>query len=283
MKIPWVGRGLRAVFFFTLLGFGLGAVPLRADEPVIDARSAAVLAAASAFYAGLQSFQVDGVVTMKVERPGSRSAFDEGFTMAMARPGSFAFVKTSGINTGTALVSDGKLAKAYLSLQKEYLSAAAPEDFSELITSTTLMNYGRVLVNASLFKALLAKYPFGTLATSRATGVYIGSEKIGNTDADHLQLTELGAVSDLWFASGSSPVLLQYRWTFTRPGSAAADPAAPKSEQDYVFSNWKLNPAVPAEQFAFDPPTDAAQVEAFSMPGQKEEAPSWLKKSTASP
>ena len=42
---------------------------------------------------------------MKVVRTGSRSEFDEGFTVAMARPGSFAFVKTSGINTGTALVA----------------------------------------------------------------------------------------------------------------------------------------------------------------------------------
>ncbi len=271
MEKPWVGRGWRLLVFL-LLGFCADPVLLRADEPSIDAKSSDVLAAACAFYTGLQSFQADGAATTKTEMTGVRQEVDETFAVAMARPASFLFVKKSGLDSGSALVSNGKTVAAYVALQKEYLTAPAPADLSGLLTPGTVLTYGRVLVNTDVFKAFLAKYPFGAIANRRVTGVYAGAEKIGDADTDHLQLTGMGAVTDLWFATGSSPFLLQFRWTLNRPSG--------KSEATYAFSNWRSNAALPPEQFVFSPPPDAVLVTNFSMPGQQEEVPAWLKKAS---
>ncbi len=269
-------RGLASLLF---LGLAFSsALPLRADDPALDAKTLEILGNASGFYADLSSFQADGSNVLKNNHPelGIKMEATETFSIAMSRPDSFAFVKKSGVGSGGMLLSNGKTTAAYVissvpnGNKKEYLLAPAPPELSELLTTNTQLSYGRVLVNTALFEALLAKYPFGPLVNRWTSGTYVGPEKIGEIPAEHVRLTsilrERKSTTDLWFASGQSPFLVQASWALDS-----------QTGNTLTFSNWRTNEALSTEQFEFHPPEDATRVTDFSMPTRKEEPPPWVK------
>ncbi|SDU04004.1 hypothetical protein SAMN05444156_1608 [Verrucomicrobium sp. GAS474] len=248
----------------------------------LDAKSTEILGAASAFYAGLKTFQVEEHVVLKNSITALQTKTETGadFHLALSRPGCFASTNQGGI-MGGMLLSDGKTATAYFAFpfpapgKKEYIASPAPADVGDLFTMSTKLKYGRVVLYTPLIESLLAKYPFAPLVVAGHTsGAYVGSEKIGETPCDHLRLTtkvgENETITDLWFTSGAAPLLQQAETSSMMPGRTFS--------YTFAFSGWKTNEPVPPEQFTFTPPEGAVPVSEFSMPERKSETPPWVKK-----
>ena len=268
MGMPW---GSRLLLFGAALGWGgfgptLPAEPVpenRSPAPSLDAQAAQVVAAAGSFYLGLQSFQADGASVQRYGRAAETHEDAGTFSVAMARPASFAFErKTAGLEG--LLVSDGETLTTCLPRGKAFLSRPAPADVSQMIHPSTDHDLDiRVVGSYAVFQALLSSHPFQNL-TKKMSGAYLGSERIGETATDHLRFTEAQSTKtrtlDLWFAQGAAPFLVQARQAYTAiflPGVLAAPLpdgwSVPHGEDTLTFSNWRFNESVPSERFRFQP------------------------------
>jgi peroxiredoxin len=281
---------MRSIVRYSLTFLALGALQVHAADsapspapapkiaPQIDPKADAVLTSAGNYYSGLQSFQTAISATMKVEMKGMKTEMESDYAVAMARPNSFALILQSGMMGGT-LVSDGKTAITYVPILKQYTSGEAPKLLSDLLDpmSMALITSGFPLG----LEPLLSKDPIKSYHEHLTKAAYVGLEKIGDTPAQHIHLESGPYLTDLWFADGDAPLLLQSEVKLDnrqimkslsdeQKKKMPAGMADMKTERINVFSGWKTNQGVPPAVFTFQPPDGAKLVPGFGGQGGPE-------------
>jgi hypothetical protein len=258
------------------------APPADASTSAIDPKAQALIEAVGKYYAGLSSFQVDLASTMKVEMKSMKTEMASTYAAGMSRPNSFALILQSGI-LGETIISDGKKSIIYMPILRQYTFKDAPTHLDKVLDPdpvTSAMMTGGLPFGLN---QLLASDPAQAYLEHASKVVFIGPDKVGDAAAQHVQVTQDNYITDLWFADGPSPLLLQAEVKLDMTAMQAAlkklptatqpkmppgfpDIASVKTERLNVFTNWKVNQAVPASFFVFQPPPDAKLVSSFLPP-----------------
>lgn len=150
------------------------------------------------------------------------------------------------------IYSDGKTISSYRPGVKQYMSADAPPDPRQILATGGL--------GTAYLRGFLVPEPGVALLTGVIKAVYVGAEKLDDADTHHLRCeTGRGLAWDLWLLAGERPLLRRLALQFDHaPFTAEKDVSG---SMVFNYTNWKLDPDLPADSFIFTPPEGVQKVE----------------------
>ncbi|HWB13468.1 MAG TPA: DUF2092 domain-containing protein [Pirellulales bacterium] len=239
--------------------------PAPASEAADDAY--AVLRRVSSFYQKTKSFQVDYSLETFVGG-GESVASQSQAKITFERPNRFAMHGGGGWE-GPDVVCDGKRVWMSTPSLSEYTQSPAPQSLDQLLTNSGAKGWRPLL-------ELFSERAYELLMGNVRRGDYIGLEKIGDVEVDHLRFECHEFNWDAWVAIGERPRLLRAR--FELPSAAGdAKSRGPHATclntilvQDY--DNWRFDEPTPSDAFAFEPPPSAKKVDNLSLSGRRRPA-----------
>ncbi|MDZ7589349.1 MAG: DUF2092 domain-containing protein [Rubrivivax sp.] len=250
MKLDrWVGRGLRAVTVFGLVG--ACAVPALAAEG-INPHADEILRAMSRFLAGTSAFSVSADIGNEIiTEQGQKLQFNSTATAVVQRPSRLHITRHGRLADaevfydGKQLTLYGKTANAYM--QKD-LTGTLDSALSALETGLGISLPGGDLLVAD---------PYTVLASGVVSSGYYGIDFVGGMAAHHLAFRTAMVDWQLWVKEGNEPLPLKYvittKWTTGAP------------QYSVQFSNWNTRPAIAATRFSFAAPKDAVRLDALAV------------------
>lgn len=157
-------------------------------------------------------------------------------------------LEVTGDVRNSILTYDGKTVTFLDPAQKFYSQLDAPGNIDD--TLTLLMN--RFQTSFPVAGVMFAD-PFEKMKDGLKTAVDLGVAKVDGVDCRHLLFGEDDADWQVWVEAGKQPLPRRLSVVYKNA------PGAPRVLA--AFSDWKINPAVPAARFSFVKPTGATKVE----------------------
>ncbi len=227
-----------------------------ADDPL------ALLRAAIGRIESAAAFTADFEFAVRVGLPGLEHGRFARYKIAAQRPNRFLFLRTEG-DMGATVVSDGKTLTQYVAELHQYTQSEAPESLDEFSTSVT----GMMLIEGGMggfMMALLADDPVERLTSSVTSSEYLGEEVIDGKQCHHLRLVQPEWDVDLWITSGDEPKLRRIRPDLSKQLGEEERELGFAIAISLEFGQWKFDPELSVERFAFTPPATANLVDELS-------------------
>jgi len=215
-----------------------------------------------------KSFSADLTMVMNTQMQGAKQEMTTEYSLAAQRPNRFAMVLKKGL-MGSTLVCDGAKLYTCLPMLKRYTESQAPAELSDVMTDSGSPGaMGGMAGGGAIIGALLAKDFRATILEGVTSAQYVGDEKLGDGDCQHLKFTRERFDWDLWVQAGKQPLVRKVTVDLApAAGGRSGGKSAPKGLEEALkdmkmtvtleFKNWSLNPDLPASRFAFVPPEGA--------------------------
>ncbi|HVZ93610.1 MAG TPA: redoxin family protein [Phycisphaerales bacterium] len=242
------------------------------SSPTIDAKSKEVFDAISAFYDKQNSISSNAVLKVNFSGPMGKQEQTVNSTLAVTRPNKLAY-SAVGTQTGDQkLVCDGSKIwssmKAGGGMLNVYSEDVAPETFEGVRRHPDLALFDGGAGQLDMFMAFLTPDAGMASVQNVKSAEYLGEQESEGSKHHRIKLTrvmrELPGMPEvpceLWVQSGDSPWILR----IIMDADAFSAVLAPQTggariEMTATLSDWKAGD-VPADRFAFTPPSDAQKV-----------------------
>jgi hypothetical protein len=222
------------------------------EGPAKDERALAILRRTSETLARMKSFGFAVRSLQPVPVPGGQWASLVGrYRVAVQRPDRLQ-VDQGGDLFPQRLYYDGKRVSFWSPERRAYAREPAPPTLDALLAR--LPGSGE---HSLPFADALLSNPWEAWEKEILAAVYVGESASASGPLDHVAVTSEGVDWQLWVdRKDRLPRLV-----------LAVHTSVPRSPVVMVeFSDWKVNPQLPASTFAFEPPPGATRIE-FRSPG----------------
>jgi len=219
-----------------------------ATQGAIDPKADALLRKMSADLAGMKSFRFDAEHVMEVvTKQGEKIHSVAESTVWVQRPNKLRTDRMGPLG-GATFYYDGKTVSIYGKRDNLYATAKAPDNLDATI------DFARDQLSIDAPGAdLLYSNPYAALMEDVVSGRYMGSEPVGNRMCHHLAYRGTETDWQLWIEDG--PRALPCRFVINSKKVTGSP------EYAVATSNWKVEPALPPETFAFTPPPGAGKID----------------------
>ena len=232
----------------------------------------ALLKAAGTFYANAQSIQVDSELALQQEVGGNAQKMAQERKFALEKPNKWV-IATEGGPSSIDMISNGKTLVQFNRQQNSYLEMEAPENLNALLGESSQGPPASQLLSQAgmFFGKLIAEDPYQALREHATQVGYLGQEEVAGKQAHRVVISSNIFRSDFWISAGPEPLILKVDSdlslaikTLIPPGANQGDVRMTVSES---FHNWRVNQAIPAETFAFNPPPGAQKIDPGALGG----------------
>jgi peroxiredoxin len=207
------------------------------------------------------------VTTIDIESKGVKNHMETKMALRMERPNRLSLVVAQGV-MGITLVSDGKQLIQYMPALKRYSIQEAPADFAGLSEKGVALGIPVVGGTATMIPTDADEF-FEEITSGVTKSEYLGTEKIGDAECDHLRFIREDLSWDIWIETGEKPLV---RKILPDLSKQFAQMEGTKISFVVEFSDWDIAPKFTDTDFAFTPPADAEKVESlFEGLGRGEE------------
>jgi peroxiredoxin len=215
----------------------------------------------------LPAFSCAVEFTIHFQAQGRENNSSTSMDIRLQRPNRLAIVITNG-DMGMTVVSDGKNVTQYMPSLKRYVVSEAPGTLAELSHAegiTLGMGAGLLPIDGDEF--------YKTLTAGVTASEYLGTEKIGDVLCHHLKFTQESFNWELWVEVGDRP--LPHKVVPDFSGRMANRPGMEDAKLEYIvtLSNWNVAPKFTDDDFKFEPPAGAEQVDSLFEGMEREEGP----------
>ena len=222
--------------------------PASAPAEIKDERALKLLKAMSDTLAKAQSFSfaVRGLVPTVAPTGQSINLFASS-RVVMQRPDKL-FVEARGDMFPSDIFYNGKTVTVMSLDKKFYVQQPATGAGFDAFAQSAQPGSDAV----APFFDMLSPDPYATLTQDFTSALLVGQSTIGGVKADHLAFTAKGIDWEIWIgAADKLPRLMVVSYRI------------PERQRTFTveFSNWKLNPAIPAQTFNATIPLGAAKLE----------------------
>ncbi|HVU88863.1 MAG TPA: DUF2092 domain-containing protein [Pirellulales bacterium] len=237
--------------------------------PAIDPQAAKVLSDWGKYTAQLQGFSATIKASMEA-RQGELSQEREVTTQVTAqRPNKLSLNLKTGQDSAD-LVCDGKSLTVSLTTAKKYFideTAERVSSWSKILENpiaAAIITQGNA---GAIMAALFADDPNAKLLSSIESATYGGEVMLDGTKCHLIQAVGKDTDWQLWIDAGPKPLLRQFVPDLNKAMAklAAAQgrqaPADLRIKSTSVFTDWKENPTLAADTFAFSPPLGAVKID----------------------
>jgi len=196
------------------------------------------------------------VATLEVKAEGQEVNQVGKMTVRMQRPNRLALILDEG-EMGMTVVSDGKRLTQCLPPLKRYVTLDAPKEYAEMTSIGIPLKFTVLGSTGALIPPPDGKKYFKTLTAGVKTSAYVGKEKVGNVQCDHLRFEQEQFDWDIWIEEGKRPVPHKVMLDLAKQvGSNRA-----KVHYTAAFSDWNAGPKFTDADFTFKPPASAEEVD----------------------
>jgi hypothetical protein len=236
------------------------ALPENVPHPVMDQRALGLLKRMSETLTSAKSYTYRSQGSGEI--PASTGQFLTFFAenhIALERPNKLR-AEITGDVPNFRIIYDGAKVWAYDPGKNLYAAAEAPASIDD--TLKFLMDKAGIQFPAA---DLMTSDPYAAMSKDNISAFVVGPSLVDGHACDHLALIGPGVNWEIWIDSGREALPRRLAITYKEATNF------PRYRVD--FFDWKLNPTLPAGQFAFKPPKDAKQTEFESQVGQEFETP----------
>ncbi len=156
------------------------------------------------------------------------------------------YIKTQGDKGHRGFWYNGWQAITYSFDENNFATIIAPDNLIDMI-DTINKNYGIEFPAADFF------YPTFTddILANFDTVVFLGKKKVFGQECFHILSSNPVVSVQMWFSADAFTLPQKFVILYKKEGNR---------QYEAAFSNWKLNPAIPASVFEFTPPPAAREV-----------------------
>ena len=230
-----------------LAGAAALALPSAGCSPARPQSAEGVVKKMSDRLASAQSFSFTTQEKHQRRRSGAVVEIARSRTFTVKRPDAIAFKTVGGEMGGGLGVYDGKSFTMVWPDQKAYARVKMPATIDAALD--------RVAEHFNIplpVGDLLYASAYDALVSPDTTGRYVGREKLGAIECDHVAFTQERVDWELWVAVAGDPT--PCRLTITSKGKSGA------LTSDVTFSDWNLAAAAPANAFEVNVPQDYERI-----------------------
>lgn len=245
-------RGLRSLLAVgavlgSAVAFGPAANAQRTVRPSVDPRADALLHRMSVDLSNLRTFQVQtNYSTEVVTRQGQKIQMLGESNLSVKRPNMLRSDR-SGPRGDVTFFYDGRNVTVYGSRANLYATTNAPPTLDRAIDFTR-----QQLDLEAPAADLLYSNPYQVLMEDVVSGRYIGEEPVGNRLCHHLAYRGHATDWQIWIDAG--PRALPCRFEITSKNVTG------RPEFSVDLHNWRLDPPLSPQMFAFRPPPGSARI-----------------------
>ena len=239
-----------------LVGGGAGRVAAQTQTPVVPAHEAPSLEPAAMDTLKRMSDLLKNAKSFtftyrsaheQVAQTGQMVDFIHLSRVTLVRPNRLR-IEVAGDIRNSVLTYDGKIVTFLDPTQKFYSQLDAPGSIDE--TLTLLMDKFQTSFPVA---GVMFADPYEKMKDGLKTAIDLGVTKVDGVDCRHLLFGEDETDWQVWVEAGKQPLPRRLSIVYKNT------PGAPRVLA--AFSDWKINPAVPAARFAFVKPSGATKVE----------------------
>ena len=236
-----------------------------------------LLKAAGAFYASAQSIQVDSELALQQEIGGNAQKMAQERKFSLQKPNKW-IITTEGGPSSIDMISDGKTLVQFNRKQNSYLEMDAPENLNALLGASSEGPAASQLLSQAgmFFGKLIGEDPYQALREHATQVGYLGQEDVAGKKAHRVVVSSPIFRSDFWISAGPEPLIMKVDSdlslaikTLIPPGTNQGEVRMTVSES---FHNWRINQAIPAETFSFNPPAGAQKIDPAALGGAPPDA-----------
>jgi peroxiredoxin len=196
------------------------------------------------------------VATFEVKAEGQELNQVSKMTVRMQRPNRLALILDEG-EMGLTIVSDGKHLTQCLPPLKRYVVLDAPKDYAEMTNIGVPLKFTVLGSTGALIPPTNGDKYFKTLTANVNKPEYVGKEKIGSVQCDHVRFQQERFDWDVWIEEGKRP--LPHKVVLDLAKQVGSDKA--KVHYTVAFSDWNVAPKFTDADFTFKPPAGTEEVD----------------------
>jgi hypothetical protein len=238
------------------LGVAVHAAQARDDKKeqnALDPKVIDIVKQVGAIYKDNKSIHGDIDVTVTNEGDNKKTETKSTGSYDIEKPNRLA-LRTKGNNgkAGIEYVTDGKQVHILRRRLNQYTTDEAPASLSDVAQALQMQGYPNTGI---LFQNVLTDDPAGALMDGVNSCSYVGTEKVGDTNAHHLKFMQDAFNWEMWVPTEGKPLVLKIVTT--------RDTDNGKMIVEEKYSNWKFDTPHGKDAFHFSAPSGAKKVEQF--------------------
>ena len=265
------GRYFSAIFAVLIgilpaLALGEDAPDPSSQAPQIDSKADAVLRTISDFYHKSHTFQTKMDTHFSVRFSDLNIDLSRDQTFSLELPNRFA-LRTKGTNAqGSVVISDGKKLTAYTAPTKSLREGDAPESLAAALSDPLAALDG--LLPLGILASFVEADAYASTMEGVTSAKYVGLEKIGEVECDHVACSQADFDWDIWVQRGDTPLLLREKILIDKyldsqlslqqlPEEIATQIKGLQATISVDFRDWQFDQQLPESLFQFVAPPEA--------------------------
>lgn len=256
--------------------FGVLTVPGQAAAPAaapakgpassasqIDEKAGQIMKNVGAFYKNMKGFSQTMSTEMNISTSSKQTSVASVFKVAFGRPNKLHMRLESG-KMGGQMISDGDTVYLYTPVLNRYMTVPAPENLAKIFDTIDYQIVGGGFSSMSLIESMCNPDPYSQMMADVLKVQYIGPEKVGADDCDHLRFTQKEFIWDLWTRQGKEPWILKVTADMSKVLAKKPDtPADVSALLTCLYTDREANVVPTADQLVFKKPDGAKEVQNF--------------------
>lgn len=242
-------------------GVGAGAAS-SAPAGKIDPRCVDILQKMTNTYKSSSTLETKILVDMKLlGGDGSKQDLPAQYNVSIAKPNRFAVELDS--TRGGKVVSNGKRIEYYYKPANRYMLTAPESTLEENFEKHEFRFITAGLLSFAFTRELMEVNPYAAIMQDVKELQYIGADKTGGVDCDHLRITHGDFVRDMWVTKSKAPMLIKVEPNMTAGISESARKAGNKIFLSFAYKDQILGKTMNDGRFEVAHPADAKYVREF--------------------
>jgi peroxiredoxin len=240
------------------LGFLVGCEP--APTATADPQVPELLRKAATFIEGQKTFKLTVDVEMRLEAQDQKAEVKNTYLLSVARPDRLSMRLKEGEN-GLTLTTDGKQFLRAIPMLKKYVLGDAPASAAEVFKDPSALFLG-MGIGGTFFNALLSDHVYDELMAKVTGSRDLGLEDIDEKSCRHLRFEQIDYDWDAWIETTNQPLIRKVSFQIKKfPESVGQDLPNMKMSLVYGLNDWDLDPKLPEDEFAINPPEEWTKVD----------------------
>ncbi len=246
----------------------------RAEGNDVGHSAETILRQVTGFYGKADALQVGLTQTTSVHFQGMDNESTIEFALIAQGPNRLSIRDKSGESAD--FVSDGENLYTVMHPLKVYTETKAPATFASLANDP--MQFNMLGMGNLIALGLLSQDPYADIMDGVNSLTYLGREADGGDAAHRLKFQQDQFDWEMWVAAEGDPVVLKLVFDMSKQLALAGRSDA-KMSATILYQDWRLNPTLDDQAFAFKPAADFKKVDNFfegltkSMRGQEAASP----------
>ncbi len=243
------------------------------SHPVIDPQAQEVLRRMTDFYQALRSASAQIKNEVTFESQGMSSRMSSVDSISLERPNKFAVTHLSGMPGGTVICNGTQLFTCVAMFNK-YTVQDAPAHVYQTLNGQGVVTGGLSQNGVMLALQLFAHDPLHEVMEIVQSAKYDGVERIDGVSCDRLEFTHAPLNVTVWIEGGAKPLLRRVVPDEPMEETQGIDQQKMRKNFTIDFTDWQIDPKLPAGTFVFKPPVGAQKVGSIDeMIGKAPSAP----------